>query len=509
MLIMRLGKRLQYLQLVVLTALQFPVMAHGESLAPKSTGAAQNSAPNIVVILADDMGWNDVSYNGSEINTPNIDHLATQGVQLDRFYAQPSCTPTRTALLTGNSPQSQGIYSPLSKLNPKGLPLAQKIMPQLLKEAGYQTYMAGKWHLGFHTPEYRPTARGFDHFYGHLTGGVGYWDHVHGGGLDWQRNGKTLREEGYSTHLLSREIERLIVQRNPNKPMFLYAAFNAPHLPNEAPQAAIEKYSHIKNPHRRKHAAMVSELDDAIGKLMATLKSEGMLENTLVWFMSDNGGLNPSAAPAWQVNLSQGLEDWFGKPLPNKFLEFVRVNTLEGGSDNLPFAKGKQSIYEGGVRVPSALYWQGKILPGKSEQMVTVQDVLPTILNAAKLNLDVTDSREQFHGRSQWLNLNSTKAGQASDYLVSGTDGQAFYRFPWKLLALKSGEFELYQLVDDPTEKVDMSKQYTQRVAQLKQALQAMPQADSIHVPMYKNVMDIDFFGGDEDRLPWSEFVAD
>ncbi len=509
---MRLGKRFQYLKLTMLAALQFPVMAHGEILSPESMALeslAVNPAPNVVVILADDMGWNDVGYNGSEINTPNIDFLATQGIQLDRFYAQPSCTPTRVALLTGNSPQSQGIYSPLSKLNPTGLPLAQKIMPQFLKEAGYQTFMVGKWHLGFHEPAYRPTARGFDHFYGHLTGGVGYWDHVHGGGLDWQRNGETLREEGYSTHLLSNEIERLILQRNPDNPMFLYAAFNAPHLPNEAPELAISKYAHIENPLRRIHAAMVSELDDAIGKLIATLESEGMLDNTLVWFMSDNGGLNPSAAPAWQVNLSQRLEGWFGKPLPNKFLEFVRVNTLEGGSDNLPFAKGKQSVYEGGVRVPSAIYWQGKILPEISQQMVTVQDVLPTILNAAKLNVDVTDSDGQFHGRSQWLNLNSSKVGQASDYLVSGSDGQGFYHFPWKLLALKSGEFELYQLMNDPTETNDVSEQYPQRVVELQKALQAMPQAESIHVPMYKNVMDIDFFGGGEDRPPWSEFVAD
>ncbi len=516
---MRLAKPLQYLQLAMLTALQFPLMAHGEWLVPESVAAnpvtpasatsAVKPAPNIVVILADDMGWNDVSYNGSEINTPNIDHLATQGVQLDRFYAQPSCTPTRTALLTGNSPQSQGIYSPMSKLNPKGLPLEQKLMPQYLKKAGYQTLMAGKWHLGFHEPEYRPTARGFDHFYGHLTGGVGYWDHVHGGGLDWQRNGETLREEGYSTHLLSSEIERLIQQRNPNQPMFLYAAFNAPHLPNEAPQAAIAKYPHIENPHRRIHAAMVSELDDAIGKLMATLESEGMLDNTLVWFMSDNGGLNISAAPTWRVNLSQRLESWFGKPLPNRLLEFIRVNSLEGGSDNLPFAKGKQSIYEGGVRVPSAIYWQGKILPGKSQQMVTVQDVLPTILNAAKLGSDTLGNDSQFDGSNQWQNLNSEGSGKANDYLVNGIDGQAFFRFPWKLLALNSGEFELYQLIDDPTEKNDVSEQYPQRVVQLQKALQTMPQADSIHVPLYKVVMDMDFFGGLEDRPPWSEFVAD
>ncbi len=512
---MTITKRMQDLRLALLMAFFFPIMVQGapvptQSVEIESTVAIPaNGTPNIVVILADDMGWNDVGYNGSEINTPNINQLASEGIQLDRFYAQPSCTPTRAALLTGKSAQSQGIYSPLSKLNPTGLPLAQKIMPQFLKEAGYQTFMVGKWHLGFHTPEYRPTARGFDHFYGHLTGGVGYWDHVHGGGLDWQRNGKTLREEGYSTHLLSKEIERLIVQRNPDKPIFLYAAFNAPHLPNEAPKAAIAKYAHLKNPHRRKHAAMVSELDDAIGQLMATLESQGMLENTLVWFMSDNGGLNPSASPSWRVSLAQSLENVFGKPLPGKFLEFVRVNTLDGGSDNLPFSKGKQSIYEGGVRVPSVIYWKGKTTSIKSHQMVTVEDVLPTILQAAQLNLDNTTSNSEFDGMSQWLNLNSNGTGISSDYLVSGADGEAFYRFPWKLLALKSGEVELYQLMDDPSEKNDVSKQHPNQVSQLKKALKLTPHAESIHVPIYKSMMDMDFFGGGEDRLPWSEFIVD
>jgi arylsulfatase A-like enzyme len=172
-------------------------------------------------------------------------------------------------------------------------------MPEYFRDAGYQTFLVGKWHLGFREPAYRPTSRGFDHFYGHLTGGIGFWDHVHGGGLDWQRNGETLREEGYSTHLMAAEIDRLIAQRDPSKPMFLYAAFNAPHLPNEAPEETIAQYAHINDPNRRVHAAMVSELDAAIGQLLATLDEQGMLENTLVWFMSDNGGLNLCPLLCW------------------------------------------------------------------------------------------------------------------------------------------------------------------------------------------------------------------
>ena len=465
---------------------------------------------NIVVILADDMGWNDVGYHGSEIRTPHIDQLAAGGVALERFYVQTSCSPTRAALLTGKSPQSLGLYSPLSKLNPTGLPLGEKLMPAYFRDAGYQTAIVGKWHLGFHKPAYRPTARGFDHFYGNLTGGIGYWNHIHGGGLDWQRNGETLRETGYSTHLLSAELDRVIRQRDPEKPMLLYAAFNAPHLPNEAPDSTVASYAHIENPNRRVHAAMVTELDTAIGQLMATLEQEGILENTLVWFMSDNGGLNPAAVPEGLVTVFQRLEDWFGKPLFLTPLEFVRTNVLDGGSDNTPYRKGKQSVYEGGARVPSILYWPKRLSPGHSDQMVTVADVLPTLLSASRVGAGQKHGQtsSEFDGVDQWPALASGTASQPPDYLINGLEGEALYRYPWKLIALNSGEYELYKLDSDPTETTDLSGEYPGKVSELQQALAAAPKAPSVNIPVYRALMDIDFFGGEEDRAPWSEFNA-
>ncbi|MDB3967144.1 sulfatase-like hydrolase/transferase, partial [Porticoccaceae bacterium] len=169
-----------------------------------SAYATEDSSPlpNIVVILADDLGWNDVGYHGSEISTPHIDRLAAEGVELDRFYAQPTCSPTRAALMTGKSPRKLGISRAIAKNQQLGLGLDERIMPQYLNQLGYQSLMVGKWHLGNYTPAYAPPARGFGHFYGFLSGGIGYWDHNHGGGHDWQRNGKTVREEGYATHLL-------------------------------------------------------------------------------------------------------------------------------------------------------------------------------------------------------------------------------------------------------------------------------------------------------------------
>ena len=464
---------------------------------------AADLSPNVVIILADDLGWNDVGYHGSEIATPHLDQLAARGVELDRFYVQPTCSPTRASLMTGKAAMRLGVLSPISKNNPTGLPLSERLLPEYFRDAGYQTFMTGKWHLGHTRREYLPTSRGFDHFYGHVTGGIGYWDHVHGGGLDWQRNGSTLREEGYSTHLIADEAVRLIKSRDPERPMLLYASFNAPHLPNEAPPEAITRYQHIANLHRRAHAAMVSELDAAIGRLVDALDEEDMLEDTLVWFMSDNGGLNPAAVPEGLRKLSTWLESWLGKPLPVTLLEFIRTNALEGGSDNHPFRKGKQSVYEGGVRVPSYIYWRGHATPRRLSKMVTVQDVLPTLLSAAGL----ADANTQYDGADQWPLISMSADVATPYYTTQARDGEACYRFPWKLISLGSGEVELYQIGEDPTEQVDRAADEPGVVAELTNALGAFPRGESINLPLYRVVWDPDFFGGEEDREPWADTV--
>jgi arylsulfatase A-like enzyme len=175
------------------------------------------------------------------------------------------------------------------------------------------------------------TSRGFEYFYGHVTGGIGYWDHVHGGGLDWQRNGETLREEGYATQLLADDAVRLIEESDRKRPLFLYIAFNAPHLPNEAPAETVERYTKLASP-RDVHAAMVTEMDTAIGRVVDTLETQGMLEETLVWFFSDNGNLNPSSFARGPQRLARMLERRFeGREVPIRILEFLRVNILQGG----------------------------------------------------------------------------------------------------------------------------------------------------------------------------------
>ena len=459
--------------------------------------------PNVVIILADDLGWGDVGYHGSEIATPRLDALAAEGVVLDRFYAQPSCSPTRAALMTGKTPMRLGVLSPISKNNPTGLPLGESVLPEYFRDAGYQTFMTGKWHLGHRARDYLPNSRGFDHFYGHVTGGIGYWDHVHGGGLDWQRNGKTLREEGYSTRLIADEAVRLIRARDPARPMLLYAAFNAPHLPNEAPPEAIARYSRVENPHRRVHAAMVAELDAAIGRLVDALEAEGMLDSTLIWFMSDNGGLNPDAMSPGLRKLAERLQHWFGQPLPFTALEFIRVNALEGGADNGPYRKGKQSVYEGGVRVPSLIHWRGHLVPRRSSRMVTAQDVLPTLLGVVGLE----DRAADCDGVDQWPSIREDAATPTPDYVTQGRDGIAFYRFPWKLVSLASGDIELYQIDVDSTERIDRAAEEPSVVEALVDALDRFPRGDEVNLPLWKVLWDPDFFGGEEDRKPWADAV--
>lgn len=465
-----------------------------------------SSLPNIVVIVADDLGWKDVGYHGSEIRTPRMDALASAGLTLDRFYAQPMCSPTRASLLTGNSTVRLGITLALSKLVPTGLPLDQKLLPQYLKDTGYQTSLVGKWHLGFRQREYLPTSRGFDSFYGHLTGGIGYWDHVHGGGYDWARNDAVLREDGYATHLMANEAVRVIENRDPDAPLFLYAAFSAPHLPNEAPEEVIATYADIEDPHRRLHAAMVTELDTGIGQIVDALEAEGMLDNTLIWFMSDNGGLNPSTAPPAALSVFATLDDWFGEwELPVTILEFARVNFLEGGADNGDLRSGKGTLYEGGVRVPSFLYWRGELEPRQVGDMVTVQDVLPSLLSM----LQAEATAMEFDGVDRWGVLQEGQSAETRDYVAAAIDGEALFQYPWKLIQFSSGDIELYNIEVDPSEQENLAanEDQTGRVEQMLATLAAKPRGETVDVSLWRVVWDPDFFGGEEDREPWIEIV--
>ncbi len=459
-------------------------------------------SPNIVIILADDLGWNDVSYHGSEIETPNIDKLISSGVELDRFYVQPTCSPTRAELMTGKSAMRLGITRPISKNQKLGLGLDEKILPQYLKELNYSTYLLGKWHLGSYIPDYFPTRRGFDYFYGYLTGGIGYWDHIHGGGHDWQRNEVGLREDGYVTQLIKNDTLKIIDNHDFTNPIFLNVNFGAPHIPNEAPEESVLKFSYIDNETRRIHAAMVHEMDNAIGEIIAALEKENVLKNTIVMFASDNGGLTPDVKlnPSFlSIPKKIGVCDTKNR-FGIKIFQWICEN-YSGGSSNKPLPEGKMSVSEGGIRVPAVIWWPGKFENSKTENFITMMDVLPTILDLINYKNEI-----EVDGESRVSALNDSDNSESSKYVVTNiiNDKYAVIEMPYKLITSADGD-QLYNILDDPSEDLNIASENQEIVLELKNTLSQWQFGENRSLPISAVFKDPDLFGGEEDRIPWIE----
>ena len=460
------------------------------------------SSPNILIILADDLGWNDVSYHGSEIKTPNIDKLISSGVELDRFYVQPTCSPTRAELMTGKSAMRLGITRPISKNQKLGLGLEEKILPQYLKELNYSTYLLGKWHLGSYIPDYFPTRRGFDYFYGYLTGGIGYWDHIHGGGHDWQRNEVGLREDGYVTQLIKNDTLKIIDNHDFTNPIFLNVNFGAPHIPNEAPEESVLKFSYIEDETRRLHAAMVHEMDNAIGEIIAALEKENALKNTIVMFASDNGGLTPDVKlnPSFlSIPKKIGVCDTKNR-FGIKIFQWICEN-YSGGSSNKPLPEGKMSVSEGGIRVPAVIWWPGKFEYSKSENFITMMDVLPTILDLINYKNEI-----EVDGQSRVSALNDNDNSESSKYVVTNiiNDKYAIIEMPYKLITSADGD-QLYNIIDDPSENLNIASENQEIVFKLKNTLSQWQFGENRSLPISEVFKDPDLFGGEEDRIPWVE----
>ena len=460
------------------------------------------SSPNILIILADDLGWNDVSYHGSEIKTPYIDKLISSGVELDRFYVQPTCSPTRAELMTGKSAMRLGITRPISKNQKLGLGLEEKILPQYLKELNYSTYLLGKWHLGSYIPDYFPTRRGFDYFYGYLTGGIGYWDHTHGGGHDWQRNEVGLREDGYVTQLIKNDTLKIINDHDFTNPIFLNVNFGAPHIPNEAPEESVLKFSYIEDETRRLHAAMIHEMDNAIGEIIAALEKENVLKNTIVMFASDNGGLTPDVKlnPSFlAIPKKIGVCETKNK-FGIKIFQWICEN-YSGGSSNKPLPEGKMSVSEGGIRVPAVIWWPGRFEYSRSENFITMMDVLPTILDLINYKNEI-----EVDGKSRVSSLNDNDNSESSKYVVTNiiNDKYAVIEMPYKLITSADGD-QLYNILDDPSENLNIASENQEIVLELKNTLSQWQFGENRSLPISAVFKDPDLFGGEEDRIPWIE----
>ncbi len=409
------------------------------------------SKPNIVFLVADDLGWNDVGYHGSEIKTPNIDRIASDGVRLERHYSYSWCTPTRAALMTGRSPLSMGIHGPFNPNHDRGLPPDEHLLPESFSAAGYQTFATGKWHLGNAHVKYFPHNRGFDSFLGHTGPGIDYYRHTVAGAYDWQRSGKSARDEGYSTSLIANEAIRAILARDAGRPFLLYVPFNAPHTPLQAPPQYIDKYAHIEKESCRVFAAMVDCMDSGIGRILGTIESEGLNDNTLVVFISDNGGLLAT----------------------------------DGGADNSPLKGEKTQTWEGGIRTPAAVHWPGVVEGGGTvEDVITVHDWFPTLLEAAGVE---GRNKKPFYGQSTWQTIRDGKALGHRRFVLGATGWFAVFDGPWKMvhrpLAGGKAERTLYRIFDDPTESRNLAATNAEDLRRLETLLDNFPVGENFSGP--------------------------
>jgi arylsulfatase A-like enzyme len=421
------------------------------------TALAQQTGqkPNIVHIVADDLGWKDVGFNGcTDIKTPNIDALAAGGATFTQFYVQPMCTPTRAALMTGRYPFRYGLQTAvIPSVSAYGLDTAEWLMPQCLKEAGYKTAIIGKWHLGHADKKYWPKQRGFDYQYGAMIGELDYFTHEEHGVLDWYQDNKPLKEKGYTTTLIGNQAVKLIEQHDTSTPLYLYLTFNAPHTPYQAPKEYIDRYTNIEDPTRRTYAGMVACLDDEIGRVVAALDKKKMRDNTLILFHSDNGGTRSAMFAGVMADMSK-----------------VKIPC-----DNGPYREGKGTLYEGATRVCALANWPGHIKAGSTvEGMIHAVDMYPTL---AKLAGASTAKCKPLDGMDVWQAISEGKPSPRTEIVYNvepfrGAVRQGDWKLIWRTMLPSS--VDLYNLAQDPSEKNNLATASPDKVAAFQQRLDAL-----------------------------------
>ena len=402
------------------------------------TADAADTAPNILVFLADDMGWGQPGFNGgTEVATPHMDRIANEGVKLTQFYVQPVCTATRGALLTGRYPWKNGTEVRVGLRESAGMLTDERTIAEALRDAGYATWIVGKWHLGQWQQAHLPLQRGFDHHYGHYSGEIHSFSHhrgrTHRGILDWHRNGRPVVESGYSTFLLADEAIALIERHDGESPFFLYLPFNAVHNPNQAPQDYLDRYAQLEDHEQR---AQLKAMDDAIGQVLAALESKGILDDTLVMFLNDNGG-------------------------------------AQSAGKNEPYRGKKSGFFEGGIRVPAVMRWPEEIAAGsETDALLHAVDLFPTFAGlagadtAAGLTLDGVDA---------WAGIADGAASPRDEIVFA--DG-VIRKGDWKLIEEDVDLYDpapdsvlLYNIGDDPYEQTNLAGGNAAKVAELRERL--------------------------------------
>ncbi len=420
-------------------------VCHGQS--PGESGAS-TPRPNVVFIIADDLGWADVGYHGSEIQTPNIDRLATEGVRFGHHYAMATCTPTRVGLMTGRYPSRYGVTSPAygKIFDDDTITLAEA-----LRRGGYATSISGKWHMGS-PPDWTPRKYGFESSYGYFHGQVDPYVHDYKSGVPtWHRNDRYVEEKGHATDLITNEAVR-IIESTHDRPFFLYVTYSVPHHPLDEPPEWTSKYEgRLPEPSRRWFAASVTHMDHGIGRIVEALDRRGLRRSTLIIFVSDNGGQQ-----GWSSK-----EEYKGR-------YGDRPHTVLGS--NRPLRGWKGELYEGGIRVPALANWPGVLKPGELDAPVHIVDWMPTLcgLTGCSGQRDLG-----WDGSNIWpaICAQQVSAGPRSFYWKT-PNAAAVRRGDWKLIVSQKGrEAQLYDVASDPYETKDLAGAQPERVSELKALL--------------------------------------
>jgi len=436
----------------------------------------QAKKPNIVIILADDLGWGDVGFHGSEIKTPNIDQLAKEGVELTRYYTAPICSPTRAGLMTGRYPNRVGIReTTIPPWSDFGLNTSEQLMPQMLAEAGYKNRaLIGKWHLGHNSLQYHPLRRGFTHFYGHFNGALDYFTHKREGEVDWQNDYGQSKDQGYTTNLLTDEAVKCIKQYSQSSaPFMIYLAYNAPHSPLQAQEEDLKLYGYDPakpkfelpkltgggdesneggelgrgNTRKQTYYAMVTCLDRGIGRVLQTLKDLHIDDNTLIIFHSDNGAAGNGAIASSGELRGFKFDEW-----------------------------------EGGVRSPAIIKWNDANLKGgrKIDQVMGYVDLFPTLKEITGVK---SNQNKPFDGISMWPVLSGKSPNiEREFYLGHG----AIILGDWKLIKdtgipkMKMNGDVLTNIPPDFSEKNNLKDSNPEKYKQLKAAVEKY---DAIKAP--------------------------
>ncbi len=426
---------------------------------PKTNNSADK--PNILIIIPDDLGWSDVGYHGSSIKTPNIDELAKSGIRLQQNYVMTTCTPTRVGLITGRYPSRYGITGPDYG---EVIDLGDPTLASLLSKCGYFTAISGKWHMGS-PPEYTPLKYGFQSSYGYFDGQIDPYTHNYkkenksNGRKSWHRNDEYLEEEGHATDLITNEAIRIIEEER-DKPFFLYVAYSVPHYPLNEPEKWTAIYDETMMYISRKwFAASVTHMDAGIGRIIDALERTGQRENTLVLFISDNGGQK-----SWH-SMDEYLGRYADKP-----------HTVLG--NNFPLRGWKGDLYEGGIRVPAFLNWPGHLDQGIFDIPVHMTDWLPTICHIAGCEQEL--EQLSLDGRNIWpLLAGETGSEDIKTMYWKTNQSYAVREGHWKLLVRRNNDIaELYDIKNDFREMEDLCNVYPGKVEHLLELLERLKEGD-------------------------------